>query len=157
MENKKFKTLTESEKRDRFSRILRLKTGDKLSNSQINQITAVTKGEQCRIRVAHDPDAFSNMLMLKNSAAEKVYGTERHEETGLYIYGDYSFGVENIMRDVIGARRNQKNAHFNREMPAAAFIRAVNTGFKDLNVFDNDATLLIYIPDESDAVSQNVA
>lgn len=141
--------MSAKERTDHFARVLRTKTDDLLTQTQVENIVSSLRGIQCSVLFTRDDRMFGERLNLSQVCVDKEHGTEEHSEKGKKIFGHFSFGRREIRTDIDGTRSQQIRAEFDAEAPAAALIQISNIGYRDLNVVDHENLLLIYIPAEA--------
>ena len=147
MENRRFKSMSAREREEHFTRVLRIKTDDMLTRTEIDNIVSSLRGIQCSILFTQDERIFGERLALSHIRTEKEHGLEEHVERGLKIFGRFSFGERIVTADIDGTRSQHEKAEFDAEAPAAALIQITNIGFRNLSVVDSANLLLIYIPE----------
>lgn len=141
--------MSSRERTDHFMRVLRFKTNDLLTQTQVENIAASLRGIQCSILFTRDKRVFGERLNLSHVRVDKEHGTEEHVEKGKKIFGRFSFGQREIRTDIDGARSQKIGAEFDAKTPAAALIQISNIGYRDLSIVDHENLLLIYIPAEA--------
>ena len=142
MKNKAYRVINQDELKERLIRILRFRTGDKLTYEQLEKIYEAVGNEQCKIVFTQEPDVFLKRITLKNSAD----CNREHTEKGTFVFGKFVFGSKkdsNCGNKVIYSSRN---AVFDITEPATALIEVNNRGYDDLSVLMNQKDLIIFIP-----------